>query len=506
MHRFPWNRLIAVLATLTVCLHIHSAAASSRANIPERCFTNSELYSKQRKAISNCSSQCIQTIKSDSITKIDISVAYCKISKNDPQTKGCLYCVCDTAHSFQASNNRTECVNDFRNDKYLYFFNFGLFIPMYIITFVKAYKLQREKVAANLVLRKKARTTSRLYRLSESGTARCIGNRAIASLNCLLIYLVTKIVVCVLCGPGNMFYLVPTLLYVSVYESGLKFLMISTVYIITAWAKVNAKMNTSSRIYQKFSHYLPSFLTIPVISDIIIAIVFISWIIHPVLRWMDKEYFLFANLCDVIFVILGGLSAIIFGTELAKTLRKMSQQMKRSTSSAGKQVDLAKAISWGIIGIGLYSIFVIVFFALNFVSDSNIRQIHDVTDRSYVHLCIFKILNLFLVYCLLQVFAGKPIFKVADYCSVSKKYSCGICFCLVSPCCRQNSPMDSESKIDIESVDAVGTASSIAQDDSIKNANSWVKFEHTDGSKRKPGGEGSAVKDFKLVERRSLLE
>ena len=35
----------------------------------------------------------------------------------------------------------------------------------------------------------------------------------------------------------------------------------------------------------------------------------------------DKEYFLFANLCDVVFVILGGLSALIFGTELIKNFK-----------------------------------------------------------------------------------------------------------------------------------------------------------------------------------------
>ena len=94
-------------------------------------------------------------------------------------------------------------------------------------------------------------------------------------------------------------------------------------------------------------------------------------------------------------MVFGGLSAFIFGTGLIKNLKGVSQNVKEANSSTAKQLALSKAISWGIIGIALYSFIVIVFFGLNFVSDSSIRDLYDVTDRSYVHLCTFQLLNLF---------------------------------------------------------------------------------------------------------------
>ena len=120
--------------------------------------------------------------------------------------------------------------------------------------------------------------------------------------------------------------------------------------------------------------------------------------------WLHEHFCL--QIFDVIFVILGGLSALIFGTELINNLKGAS----RTDPSATKQLNLAKAVSWGMIGIAVYSFVVIIYFGLNFVSDSSIRQIHDVTDRSYVHLCTFQLLNLFLV-CLLQIFEGKSTYK-----------------------------------------------------------------------------------------------
>ena len=477
---------------LTMCLPVLSEAASSRASIPERCFANEEVYARRRQPISNCSSQCIKRIKSDSMTKIDISIAYCKISKNDPRTKGCLYCVCNTAHSFKASNNRAKCQNDFQDDRVPLICNFAIFVPLYLILFVETYKLQRKKVESNTALRKKNMGKSGVGRGSEGGLTRCIGNRVIASLYCLLIFLATKIISGIVCGPGNMFYLVPTLFYVTIFESGLKFLMVAAVYVITAWAKIDAKMTKMSGVSSVFKCRLPSYITIPRVSDCIILLVFVSWIIHPLLRVAGKEYFLFANLCDVIFVILGGLSALIFGTELINNLKGAS----RTNPSATKQLNLAKAVSWGMIGIAVYSFVVIIFFGLNFVSDSSIRQIHDVTDRSYVHLCTFQLLNLFLVCCLLQIFEGKSTYKKISVCVfVCKKCSC-------STCRRQETHLDTEPNIEVQSSDTISTGSSIEQD--RKNANSWIGI--SEGSKEKQDGETHTSTDHKLpVDRRSLL-
>ena len=105
----------------------------------------------------------------------------------------------------------------------------------------------------------------------------------------------------------------------------------------------------------------------------------------------------------------------------------------------------------------------IIFFALNFVSDSSIRQIHDVTDRSYVHLCTFQLLNLFLVCCLLQIFEGKSTYKKISFPVCKKQCSCPTCR-------RQETHLDSELNIDVQSNDTISTVSSIEQDDSRKNA------------------------------------
>ena len=165
-----------------------------------------------------------------------------------------------------------------------------IFTIIFNFCLVYAYKLQRKKVESNVNLKKKLKKSG-VHRTSEVGTTRCIGNRAIGSLNCLIIFLAMKVFTCILCGPGNMFYLVPTLFYVTMFESGLKFLMVAAVYVITAWAKINAKMTKSSGASSTFRYCLPSFITIPRVSDFIIAVVFISWIIHPILRVADKEYF-----------------------------------------------------------------------------------------------------------------------------------------------------------------------------------------------------------------------
>ena len=145
-----------------------------------------------------------------------------------------------------------------------------------------------------------------------------------------------------------------------------------------------------------------------------------------------------------------------------------------------------KAISWGMIGIAVYSFVVIVFFGLNFVSDSSIRQIHDVTDRSYVHLCTFQLLNLFLTCCLLQIFEGKPTYKSISCSITGKKGCCADC------CHRQESGTTS-------------TDISIGQDE--KNGNSWIGLGVAEGSLDEKDVETPTVTDSKLpVDRRSLLQ
>ena len=298
-------------------LPILSEAASSRANIPERCYANKEVIGSRRKAITNCTySQCIQTIKSDSMTKIDISIAYCKTSKNDPHTKDvCIASVTqDTLSKLQTTEPGVKTIFGRPNANNFQFWD--IFTILFISSCL-CIQIAEEKGRVPHCLKTKLKKSA-VHRGSEYGTTRCIGNRAIGSLNCLIIFLATKVFTGILCGPGNMFYLVPTLFYVTMFESGLKFLMVAAVYVITAWAKINAKMTKSSGASSTFRYCLPSFITIPRVSDFIIAVVFISWIIHPILRVADKEYFLFANLCDIIFVVLGGLSAFIFGTGLIK--------------------------------------------------------------------------------------------------------------------------------------------------------------------------------------------
>ena len=125
-------------------------------------------------------------------------------------------------------------------------------------------------------------------------------------------------------------------------------------------------------------------------------------------RVVGKEYYFFANICDIVYICFGGICTSIFGIELVKTLKKTSEVSHASSRRMllSKQKQLARVISRSLWALTLYA-FAILCYCIVGSIQTEFTSMNFVADRSFAYWCIFKHMNIYLVYCMLRILEGK---------------------------------------------------------------------------------------------------
>ena len=354
------------------------------------------------KPIDNCT-QCIT--KTKATTGLEIEIAICKVEKDEKYHEQkelkCEYCECNYGHRFNINNDK--CTHVFQDTVWVTMFNYAYYVPLYIFALYITIKLHCHKLSVNVQKRPQFAQQSRLRRLSIKCTASCVGNRVIIAINCLIAYLSLQLFRHLICGVVNENYIISVFAYLIIITTSTKCLMLASIFVITSWAK------TTNGLVKHCYGKLPNFITSKAIGFVLKLVVFVSWCIYPMARIFGKEYVNFHYYFNLIFLVTGGTFALFYGGLLTHWLKRVAGRRSIQNTTQKKQFDLAVVMSRYLVGIGLYVVFMFVYYLF---------MPSTAAVETFINIFTLRHLHLFLVYCLLRIFEAKV---------ESNLFLCGCC-------------------------------------------------------------------------------
>ena len=188
---------------------------------------------------------------------------------------------------------RSECAQIMKDKLYITLLNYIILVPIFFLLLAVIIKIHREKTKNNINSRRKVTSarTSGLLHLCNPCVSVLMGNRIIMGLNCLFLFVLQRFIFFSISGMANNndFLTIRTSLYVILNNTGLKFVLFASTFILTTFMKNVKRLSKQFRDQLIVCPCLKSMemiensklFTYKNVGNLLNVFIFISWCIYP---------------------------------------------------------------------------------------------------------------------------------------------------------------------------------------------------------------------------------